>query len=105
MMKKTLFLIFMCLYLNAFAATLIIRGQPLPLEYKNDIYYWPLNLAASPNGKNLFITIDGINKLCFLNTAPPGLLEQMSEISINIKGQLTNWNCFPYITTIHEVRP
>ena len=104
-MKKTLFLILMCVCLESLAATIIIKGQPIPLEYKNDIYYWPINLAISPGAKNLYITMDGVNKLCFINTAPPGLLEQMSEISINIKGQLTNWNCFPYTTTLYEVRP
>ncbi|CAM3046357.1 hypothetical protein [Legionella worsleiensis] len=104
-MKKTLFIFLMCVSWGAFSANILVRGQPIPLEYNHDIYYWPNNVALYPGTQNLFITMDGINKLCFLNTAPPGLLEQISAISINIKGQLTHWNCFPYTTEIYEVRP
>lgn len=95
----------MCIYIESSGATLVVKGQPTPLEYQNDVYYWPLNLAISPGLQTLYITMDGINKVCFLNTAPPGLLEQMSEISIIIKGKMTDWNCFPYTTTYYEVRP
>jgi hypothetical protein len=104
-MKKTIFLLLMCFYLESFGAVVIVNNQPLPLEYKNDLYYWPLNLEISPGIKTLYITMDGLNKICFLNTAPPGLLEQISEISIIIKGQKTDWNCFPYTTRYYEVRP
>ena len=104
-MKNTIYLLIMSIYMESFSAVLIIRDQPIPLEYTNELYYWPLNLDMNPGTKNLFITMDGVNKVCFLNTAPSGILEQISEISIIIKGQKTNWNCFPYTTTIHEARP
>lgn len=95
----------MCFYIESFGAVVIVNNQPLPLEYKGDLYYWPLNLEISPGVKTLYITMDGLNKICFLNTAAPGLLEQISEISIIIKGQKTDWNCFPYTTRYYEARP
>ncbi|HIC7358182.1 TPA: hypothetical protein ACW59Z_001510 [Legionella pneumophila] len=40
-----------------------------------------------------------------MNTEIQGGLEQISEISIIINGVKRDWNCFPYTTTILEVRP
>lgn len=104
-MKTTLFLLLMCICIMSFGAIIIIRGLPSPLEYRDELYYWPPNIVITPGTTNLFITMDGINKVCFLNTAPKGMLEQISEISIIIHGLKTDWNCFPYRTTIFEVRP
>ena len=91
--------------IESFGATIVIRGLPTPLEYRDGLYYWPQHLVMSPGNTNLFITMDGVKKVCFLNTSPPGLFEQISEISIVIHGSKTEWNCFPYRTTIIEIRP
>lgn len=104
-MKPTIFLLLMCVFIESFGAIIIIRGLPTPLEYRDDLYYWPLNIDFRPGTKNLFITMDGINKLCFLNTASKGGLEQISEISVIINGLKTDWNCFPYRTTVFEISP
>lgn len=103
-MKNIIFLLLMCIYIESFGAVIIVNNQPLPLEYQGDLYYWPLHVDG-PGSKNLFITMDGLNKICFLDTAPQGLLEQISKISIIIKGQKTDWNCFAYTTRYYEVRP
>lgn len=91
--------------MQASAATVFIQNEITPLNYVNDIYYWPQNLAIKPGVKNLFISMDGVRKICFLDQAEPGLFEQISEITIIIKGVRTDWNCFPYTTTITEARP
>ncbi|HIG0328379.1 TPA: hypothetical protein ACX87D_002275 [Legionella pneumophila] len=104
-MKPTLFLLLMWICTASFGATIMVKGLPSPLEHSNDLYYWPPNIAFSPGTTNLFITMDGINKVCFLNTGIQGGLEQISEISIIINGVKKDWNCFPYTTTILEARP
>lgn len=104
-MKTAIFALLMCICLTSSAGTVFIKDEPYPLKYNDNLYYWPQNLAISPGTKNLFITMDGIKKVCFLNQAPSGLFEQVSEISILIKGFRTEWNCFPYTTTITKARP
>jgi hypothetical protein len=104
-MKTTIFLFLMSLCIESLGAIIFIKGQPTPLTFTNELYYLPMNFSISPGTTNLFITMDGMNKLCFLNTSPPGMLEQISEINIVINGVITDWNCFPYKTTILEVRP
>jgi len=104
-MKTNTFLLLMCICIKSFGAVIFIQNQPTPLEYQNELYYWPQNFVMNPGTTTLFITMDGMNKVCFLNTAPPGLFEQMSEISIIINGFKKEWNCFPYTTTITEARP
>ncbi len=104
-MKTTLLLLLMLICIESSGAIILIQGETVPLEYQNDIYYLPTNLVIPPGTTNLYITMDGINKICFLNRAPSGLFEQISEISIIINGVKTEWNCFPYRTTVFEVRP
>lgn len=104
-MQATLFSLLMCLSLTSSAAVVFVQNAPEPLTYYNDIYYWPQNLEMPPGTKNLYITMNGLQKICFLNRAPSGLFEQISEISIMIKGVRTEWNCFAYTTTIQAVRP
>ena len=104
-MKPLLFLLLLLSCIQSFAAIIFVRNQPMPLEYIHEEYYWPANFNMEPGTTTFYITMDGINKVCFLNTGVHGLFEQKSEISIIIKGIKTEWNCFPYRTTILEVRP
>lgn len=104
-MKLALFLVLVWICTESFGTAIMVKGLPSPLEYRNDLYYWPPNVAISPDTTNLFITMDGIDKVCFLNTGLQGGLEQISEISIIINGAKKDWNCFPYTTTILEARP
>lgn len=104
-MKTNIYLLLMCMCIESYGAIIIIKNQPSPLEYRNELYYLPQNFGLSPGTTNFFVTMDGINKVCFLNTARSGTLQQISEISIVINGVKTDWNCFPYETTVIEVRP
>jgi len=104
-MKASMFLLLMCLCMEACGRIVIIQGQPYPLGYRGELYYLPINYVISPGTTNLFVTIDGIKKVCFLNTASSLLFEQVSQLNILINGVKTEWNCFAFRTTINEVRP
>lgn len=103
-MKTIFLLLFMSLSLQSSAAIIVIHGQLSPLESRGDLYYLPQTYVISPDTTNLFITMDGLNKVCFLNTAP-SLLEEVSQVNLFMNGIKTEWNCFPYKTTVFEVRP
>jgi hypothetical protein len=102
-MKTSMFLLLMSIFLESFGAIIIIKGQPVPLDCRNELYYLPANYIIKAT--SLYITMDGINKVCFLNAAPSGMFEQVSQINIASNGVKTVWNCFPYKTTVLEVRP
>lgn len=104
-MKMTICLLLMCICIESSGAIIVISGQPTPLEYRGELYYLPQDYVIVPEDANLFVTMDGINKVCFLNTDSPLLFEQISQISILINGIKTEWNCFPYRTTVVEARP
>lgn len=104
-MKTTMFLLLMCICIESSGAIIVISGQPSPLEYRGELYYLPQGYVIAPEAANLFVTMDGINKVCFFNTESSLLFEQNSQISILINGIKTEWNCFPYRTTVFEVRP
>ena len=104
-MKLKIFLLSMCLGIKSFGAVILVKEQPSPLEYRDDVYYWPQNFVIRPGTTTIFVTMDGINKVCFLNTAPSGMFEESSEINILINGIKTEWNCFLYKTTVFAVRP
>lgn len=103
-LKTSIGVLLMCCCIDVFSAVIMIRNESFPLEYRNDLYYWPVNNVVNP-GTTLFITMDGLNKVCFINPGPQGVLEQISEVSIIIHGVKTDWNCFPYKTTVFPVRP
>lgn len=104
-MKAILLLISMFIHVVSFGATIIIDGQPSPLEYNGVIYFLPQTYEIKPETTYLFITMDGIKKVCFLNTNPSVTFERIPYINIFSDGHKTLWNCFPYKTTIQAVRP
>jgi hypothetical protein len=95
----------MSLCLKSFGAIIIIQDQPTPLEYRNEMYYLPIGFVIDPLSTNLYVTMDGIPKICFFNKASSELFEQAAQISIIINGIKTDWNCFPYKTTVYPVLP
>lgn len=103
-MRLTLFLLLIGICIESFAAIIVIRGQPTAMDYRDELYYPPQNFSIPPETTNLYITMDGINKLCFLNKVPSALLEERSQINIFLNGMKTEWNCFPYTTKILEDR-
>ena len=104
-MKTITFLLLICFCIESSWAIIIIKGQATSLEYGSEPYYLPQNSIISREATNLFITMDGVNKVCFLNTSPSPLFEQVSLVVILIDGIKTEWNCFPYRTTVFEARP
>lgn len=104
-MRNSLFLLLVICFFRSFGATIIIQDQSSPLVYRNEMYYLPVGFTINPFNPNLFITMDGIPKICFLDKASTELFEQASEISIVIDGIKTEWNCFPYRTTVRPVLP
>jgi hypothetical protein len=104
-MKAILLMVLMHISIVSLGATIIIKGQPSPLEYNGVIYYLPQTYEIKPETTYLYITMDGINKVCFLNTSPSVTFERIPYINIFSNGRKTIWNCFPYKTTIHAVRP
>lgn len=104
-MKAYLFLSLLCVCMESFGSTIQVKGHAHPLEYHNGMYYWPINVPIALDNTNLLIARDGLNLVCFLSTAPEGTKEQISIISIIVNGFITKWNCFPYKTTVYEVRP
>lgn len=103
-MKAILFLLFMCIFIESRGAVIVIEGQPSALEYRGEFYYLPQGYVI-PETSSLYVTMDGLNKVCFLNTESALLFEQVAMIIIIINGIKTEWNCFPYKTTVFEVRP
>lgn len=104
-MKAIILFLLMCVSMMSRGEAIIIRGEPSPLEYRNDIYYLPPTYVIPPETTYLYVKINGINKVCFLNTSTAVLYDRISHINIFFNGAKTEWNCFPYITTIIEVRP
>jgi hypothetical protein len=104
-MKAMLCAVLFSLSSIASGATVIIRGQPAPLEYQNDFYNLPQTFNIPQGTTQMYITMDGIDKLCILNTADSDIFEMVSRMNILVHGIKTEWNCFPFITTVEEVLP
>lgn len=104
-MKAILFLLLMEVSIVSSGQTIFVRGLPTPLEQRGDIYFLSPTYVISRDITYLYVTMDGINKVCFLNTEPTVMYDYISHINIFINEIKTEWNCFPYKTTIIEIRP
>jgi hypothetical protein len=104
-MKSIIFFLFLCVSVVSSAEGIFVKGTSYPLEFKNGAYYVPPTVALNMGLNTLYIIDNGINKVCMLNTESSLMYDINPSISININGVYTVWNCFPYITTIIEVRP
>ncbi len=104
-MKKIAFLVLLLINAVSVAETVIIQGQPSPLEFRDNFYYLPQTYSISPDTNYIYITMDGVNKICLFNSAPSDIFEMSSHINILIHGIKTEWNCFPFLTTVEAVWP
>lgn len=104
-MKIILFVMFMTMSFVSSGAVIIVKGLPMPLEYRNEIYLLPPANITPANVTYLYITMDGINKACSLNTQSDDVFDQISQVNFMIDGVKTEWNCHAYKTTVIEVLP
>ena len=104
-MKAILFLVLIGISDVSSGQTILVQGFPTALEQRGELYYLAPTYVISPDINYLYVTMDGIHKVCFLNTEPSVMYDQISHINIFINQMRTEWNCFPYKTTVLEIRP
>jgi len=104
-MKAIIFLSLMCLSVASCWADIFIKGQPTPLRYNGQLYSFPTGYVLPEGTKDLYVIMDGVNKVCFINQGPTVMYHQISQVNVFMNGKNTEWDCFPYTTTIIEVRP
>ena len=104
-MKAMIFFSLLCVSVVSFGANILIKGLPTPLQYNGQLYFLPPDYIIPTSTTDLYVTMDGVNKVCFLNQTSSIMYDRISHINVLMNGMNTEWNCFPYITTIMEVRP
>ena len=104
-MKVMMFFSLMCIYVVSSWADIIIKGQPTPLRYNGQFYSFPTGYVLPEGTNDLFVNMDGVNKVCFISQQYSIRYNQISQVNVFMNGINTEWNCFPYTTTINEVRP
>ncbi|RUQ81006.1 hypothetical protein [Legionella septentrionalis] len=104
-MKPVLFFMFMSMCSVSAGATIFIKGLPMALEYRNEVYLLPPAKVISPNTTYLYITMDGVDKICTLNMQTDAVFDQATQVYFLINGARTAWNCHAYQTTVIKVLP
>ncbi|WED42698.1 hypothetical protein [Legionella cardiaca] len=102
-MKTILFLWFMSMSFISSGAVIFIKGLPMALEHRNEVYILPPIVPA--NAITLYITMDGINKICVLDRHTNAVFEQINQVNFLLSGVKTEWNCYAYETTVIKVLP
>ncbi|AHE65926.1 hypothetical protein [Legionella oakridgensis] len=96
-------LILLTVSFPAFADKIIITGQPIVLEDRDDVYYVPANYSATTAYN--YVTINGVNRVCYLEQQPTLAGVDMITINVEVNGVKTPWNCYAYSTEYFEVTP
>ncbi|ASQ47086.1 hypothetical protein clem_12760 [Legionella clemsonensis] len=77
----------------------------MALEQRDGIYLLPPSNIIPSNTISLYITMDGVDKICVIDTHSGGTLEQITQVNFLINGVRTTWNCYAYETTVIKVLP
>lgn len=102
-MKILIIVPLMLLSFMTFGAKIIVTGEPIVLEQRDNVYYPPQTFV--PSTSYTYVSIGGKTKVCYLN--PQTALTEMGMVTINVEvqGNVTTWNCYDYNTTYFEARP
>ena len=89
------------LSLNSFAGKILVTGEPLEIEVNRDVYTFP-DTYTERNKDLHFLTIMGIERVCFLKQMPQ--LESLDAISINIleHNRKLPWICYKFDSRFFE---
>jgi hypothetical protein len=98
----------MCLFfisLSAHAERIIVTGEPVVLQQRDQVYYVPTTYVQQPSVTYMYVTIDGVHRVCFLNANPALVNVEATQINIEAQGKRVLWSCYAYNTTYFEARP
>lgn len=87
----------------SYAERIIIMGDPIVLEERNDLYFLPAYMPTTPY---TFVTIRGIPRVCYPERQP--YLAHLDTLIINVEVEdemIAEWNCYIYNATYFETRP
>ncbi|WP_133128664.1 hypothetical protein [Legionella nagasakiensis] len=101
--SKIAILFFTIMSFSVFADKIIITGQPIVLESHDNVYYLPANYATTASYN--YVTINGVNRVCYLEQQPTLADLDMMVIHVEVNGVQTAWNCYAYNTQYFEVTP
>lgn len=87
---------------SAFADKVVIKGEPVVVEKRGDVYYVPEDYRATAD--YYYVTVDGARKVCYAERQPNISLE-VTPLSVDIGGKRAVWNCYTYDETYFTVAP
>ncbi|WP_133131142.1 hypothetical protein [Legionella yabuuchiae] len=104
-MKSLIFLSLMLLSVVSFGAKIIVTGEPIILEHRDDLYYPPATFTEPPPTSYTYVTVDGVPRVCYLNPQPALANLDMITINVEVKGTTAVWNCYAYNTNYFQASP
>ncbi len=91
--NKSIFVMTMMFNASLWAVNIVVKGEPVQLVPYEQIYQLPANYNAT-NLDYLYVTTDGINRVCYMEANPALQSLKMKIITININGKNSQWNCY-----------
>jgi hypothetical protein len=95
----------MCASFASFADRVFISGEPVVLEKRGEVYYVPTTTTADATTAYHYVTLDGKNRVCYLEPQSNLASLDVATIQVNAGGTNATWNCYEYNTEYFEVKP
>lgn len=80
--------------LPAFADKIVIKGEPVLLEKRGEIYYAPATLKTTNTYQ--YVTIGTEKRVCYLEKQPDLVSLNVLMLNVDVGGQQHTWNCYSY---------
>jgi hypothetical protein len=95
-------LFFVLFSLTAFCDRIVISGKPALLNLHPGYFTFPSSYTDSHLGYH-YVTLTGINRVCYLKTQPDLSALDMVQIVIEENGVKLPWNCYQYNSRFFEI--
>lgn len=86
----------------AFADKVIIKGEPVTIEKRDNVYYVPDSYR--PTGDYYYINAEGTKRVCYKEKQPNISLE-VTPFEVEMGGKRYTWTCYNSDATYFEIQP
>lgn len=100
-LKHLLSLFILGISFSTYADKVIITGEPVLLEQHGTLYSLPQ--SYKPTTSYYYVTLGGMNRVCYLDRQPTLGNLDMQTIDISSEGKTIQWFCYAYDASIFEI--
>jgi hypothetical protein len=87
---------------SAFADKIIIKGEPVTIEKRGNVYFVPDSYQATT--EYYYVSTEGTQRICYKEKQPALNIEAF-PLDVQLAGKPYTWSCYNYDPTYFQLQP